>query len=92
MIDWLFPRIYPTDGSMPKNWLNVFIADNELVYKSSDYVKDVFFDNLVTRIGSVKSDAGRDVQPCLYDLSGRKVESEPRAGVYIYDGKKVVIK
>lgn len=92
LIDWLFPRIYPTDGSMPKNWLNIFIADNELVYKSSDYVKDVFFDNLVTGISNVRSDTGHDVQPRLYDLSGRKVEGRPRPGVYIYNGKKVVIK
>ena len=92
LIDWLFPRIYPTDGSMPKNWLNIFIADNELVYKSSDYVKDVFFDNLVTGIGRIKSDAGRDVKPCLYDLSGRKIDGQPRPGVYIKNGRKVVIK
>ena len=92
LVGWLIYYEYPTDGSMPKNWLNVFITDNELVYKSSDYVKDVFFDDLVTGIGRIKSDAGRDVKPCLYDLSGRKVEDRPRAGVYIKDGRKVVVK
>ena len=92
LVDWLIHYEYPTNGIIPKDWLNVFIADNELVYKSSDYVKDVFFDNLVTGIGRIKSDTGRDVKPCLYDLSGRKVEGRPRPGVYIKDGRKVVIK
>jgi hypothetical protein len=28
----------------------------------------------------------------LYDLSGRKVEGKAKAGVYIQNGKKVVVK
>lgn len=89
---WLIYRAYPTDGSMPKNWLNVFITDNELIYKSSDYVKDVSFDYLVTGISNVKSDAENGVQPCLYDLSGRKIEGLPRPGVYIKNGRKIVVR
>ena len=86
--------------------LNVFVDNNTIIYKAPDYTgapedegysyttyrKDPFFGHLVTGIGSVKSDAGRDVKPCLYDLSGRKVEGKPRPGVYICGGKKVVVK
>ena len=79
-------------GDSVREYLNVCVVGNELVYKNPHYVQDVFFDDLVTGIGRIKSDAGRDVKPCLYDLSGRKVEGRPRPGVYIKDGRMVVIK
>jgi hypothetical protein len=105
LLNWLDFRIF-TPSIVDRKQLNVYVEGNALVYKAPEYAgdaekeiesyttykKDPFFDNLITGISSVKSDAGRDVQPCLYDLSGRKVEGRPRAGVYIYNSKKVVIK
>ncbi len=92
LINWLNMRDLAYNGDIVREYLNVCVVGNELVYKNPQYVKDVFFDDLVTGIGSVKSDAGRDVKPCLYDLSGRKVDGRPRPGVYIKDGRKVVVK
>ena len=31
-------------------------------------------------------------QPALYDLQGRRMMDKPRKGVYIQDGRKVVVK
>ena len=97
----------PVSGNeIVQSQLNVYVEGNKVVYKAPEYTgnpdleykssttykKDPFFDNLVTGISNVKSDAGRDVKPCLYDLSGRKIEGRPRPGVYIKNSKKVVIK
>lgn len=106
LYEWLNTIVVPYDGDARQTCLNVFVDNNTLIYKTPDYTgapedkgysyttykKDPFFGHLVTGIGSVKSDAGRDVKPCLYDLSGRKVEGKPRPGVYVCGGKKVVVK
>ena len=92
LINWLNTREIAYNGDIVREYLNVCVVGNELVYKNPHYVQDVFFDDLVTGIGRIKSDASRDVKPCLYDLSGRKVEGRPRPGVYIKDGRKVVVK
>ena len=36
-----------------------------------------------------KSEAGQDA---LYDLSGRRLEQKPQKGIYIQNGKKVLVK
>ena len=105
LIHWLC-MMETTGEHIYHELLNVYVEGNTLVYKAPEYIgdaetenesyttykKDPFFGNLVTGIGSVKSDAGHDIKPSLYDLSGRKVEGRPRPGVYIKAGRKVVIK
>lgn len=46
--------------------------------------------NLETSIGAVE--LNNAINGNLYDLSGRKVEGKAKAGVYIQNGKKVVVK
>ena len=60
---------------------------------SAPEVKANFFDeigNLETSIGAVE--LNNAINGNLYDLSGRKVEGKAKAGVYIQNGKKVVVK
>lgn len=60
---------------------------------SANEVKANFFDeigNLETSIGAVELQ--NEINGNLYDLSGRKVEGKAKAGVYIQNGKKVVVK
>ncbi|MDE6353721.1 MAG: hypothetical protein K2L56_01455 [Prevotella sp.] len=106
LYEWLNHIILPYGYNSIETCLNVFVDNNTIVYKAPDYTgapedegysyttykKDPFFGHLVTGIGSVKSDAERGAKPCLYDLSGRKVEGKPRPGVYIYNGRKVVVR
>lgn len=60
---------------------------------AANEVKANFFDengNLETSIGAVELQ--NEINGNLYDLSGRKVEGKAKAGVYIQNGKKVVVK
>ena len=47
-------------------------------------------DNLVDAIDAIE--LNNAINGNLYDLSGRKVEGKAKAGVYIKNGKKVVLK
>jgi hypothetical protein len=60
------------------------------VYQQADQWKEFFFiDNDITGISKLTK--GTSAPTHIYDLQGRKVQS-PRNGLYIVDGKKVVVK
>jgi hypothetical protein len=70
--------------SMPSSYWAIF--DNfRLYFYGSKSIDDV------TAIEGMRADGSEEMRNGVYDLQGRKV-SEPSKGVYIVNGKKVVIK
>jgi hypothetical protein len=62
----------------------------------SDITKNIdgsveFYLQLATGINNVKEDSESTVSDAIYDLQGRQVDN-PSKGVYIVNGKKVVVK
>ena len=50
-------------------------------------------DGTTTAIGTLSMDNGQSIMDNYYDLSGRKLDAKPtKKGIYIHNGKKVVIK
>ncbi len=106
LIDWLvnYPAI--TDGSQTDVHLNVYVEDDELLYKapkdpeennvwkitSGTYQKDPYFGDLVTGIKEVKSGPGTSRTEAVYDLGGRRMDGKLKPGVYIRGGRKVVVR
>ncbi len=64
----------------------------ELPASAPANVNAIFFeeDGTITSINAVELQ--NEINGNLYDLSGRKVEGKAKAGVYIQNGKKVVVK
>jgi hypothetical protein len=56
----------------------------------NEYEKFVTTLNLTTAIASTP--APSQDKDALYDLSGRKLEHAPQKGIYIQNGKKVLVK
>lgn len=53
--------------------------------------RGIFIDGDVTKIGIIKANGTIDMNTEIYDLNGRRVQN-PTKGIYIVNGKKVVIK
>ena len=62
----------------------------ELLYVSKNTTITLVYTNNTTGIEEVKTE-NRNVKGGIYDLTGRKVET-PTRGIYIIDGKQVLIK
>ena len=85
-------KLYVPKGSKSEyqNYVNI---DAHWVKSSSQIMEidiEEFKQHIVTSIDSPKNNPHN--QNTLYDLSGRRLSKEPQHGVYIKDGKKVVIK
>ena len=55
--------------------------------KETDFGVKMFVDDIETKVDGISV---RDAEGTIYDLSGRKVNSPSRRGVYIVNGKKVM--
>lgn len=55
--------------------------------KETDFGVKMFVDDIETKVDGISV---RDAEGIIYDLSGRKVNSPSRRGVYIVNGKKVM--
>ncbi len=106
LVDWLVIYPVPTDGSSTHIHLNVYVEDDELLYKApkdpeennmwkitdGKYQKDPFFGDLVTGIKDVKAGPDANRPEAVYDLGGRRMTGALKPGVYIRGGKKIVIR
>ncbi len=66
-------------------------GDKLLVYSQSD-VYMVSKADLIEQTTSVRSISSTDESSTLFDLQGRKIDKITQPGIYIKDGKKILIK
>ena len=61
---------------------------------SSDMILPTFYGTHATGIDGIYGDKlnGMNVNEGIYDLQGRKIETVTKGGIYIIDGKKVLVK
>ena len=72
------------NNSVSSDWT---VFDN---FKLSYYGTDVTVDD-VTGIAGVEQEPDAGIRQGIYDLSGRAIANPTRPGIYIVNGKKVVI-
>ena len=82
------------------NGLATCEQDGEVIYSAADinyYVYDEVISKwyaywLATQVSGIRETQRTPAANDIYDLQGRRLSSVPRKGVYVRDGKKVVIK
>ena len=87
--------VVPSTGKIAKGGANAYIKGFRAYFElptSVGEVKANFFeaDGTVTSIEAVKVLNANE--GAIFDLSGRKVEGKAKAGIYIQNGKKIVVK
>ena len=90
LVPWL--SVLDMEIAEVHDWLNVYVENNKLVYKSDEYRDDPFFGDVVSGINTVKTAGDKIEDAVYYDLSGRRIAGAPRSGIYIKGGRKVVVK
>ncbi len=89
-----------------ENFLNAYVEDGRLVYKAPDYTgnpaeehlshttykDDPFLGSFVTGIKSVTAEDKKADSNVFHDLSGRKMTGTLKPGIYIHNGKKMIVK
>ena len=68
--------------SAPSEWSDCIVG--QLILTNNSYS--------TTGVKSLTTDSSLTGEGCLYDLQGRRVNSPAKAGIYIKNGKKVLIK
>lgn len=68
----------------------VATSEGQQTFPQSQMEK-MFFSQTATSIKEVSTDADDNADHAIYDLTGRRVE-KAKKGIYIIDGKKVLIK
>ena len=74
---------------MPAN--RAYLSTTVVVSASSARLSVVFEDDQTTGIADVRSKKA-DVRGAIFDLQGRRVQNPKKGGLYIKNGKKVVVK
>lgn len=93
----------PTDGIERETHLNLFLRQGFLAYQSSNFFPDPFYPgitDIIHDLAAPDTACGKSSDGPWYDLSGRRlsvrssgsVPSVLLKGIYIKDGKKVVVK
>lgn len=77
------------NGKLHKGGVNAYVNPFH-AYLNVEGVTSVAFDGSVTAINSIAADKVADT--AVYDLSGRRVNGKLQKGLYIINGKKVVVK
>lgn len=72
----------------PRPKLNYVTEDGEIIYKSEAYVGVIDYDG----IDDVTADSQRVGDGRYYDLTGRPVAAPAAPGIYIHNGKKVLVR
>lgn len=67
-------------------------TDGEAVVSDIGFYAEDEQNSIGTAIKEVAVDRRFPFNPTLYDLQGRKVEDQPAKGIYIRNGKKIVVK
>ena len=72
--------------------INVLAADGNSVVTAEKAAPFIFNMNLATSIRSIENEemSNRENEKVVYDLSGRRVQSMTKPGLYILNGKKVI--
>ena len=60
--------------------------DGECIFTESDFYKQ----GIEAEIKTIETKNPRTINPAIFDLQGRRIQGEPKHGVYIRDGKKVM--
>lgn len=86
-------KFYYSDGSIKMKGYRAYFAFLDILteIEGGPHVK-IFFGGDDDETGIDRVITGRRTEDNVYDLSGRKVGRQPQRGIYIVNGKKVVIK
>ena len=86
-------KFYYSDGSIKMKGYRAYFEFLDVLteIEGGPHVK-IFFGNDDDETGIDRVITGRRTEDDVYDLSGRKVGRQPQRGIYIVNGKKVVIK
>ena len=77
------------EGKLQKGGADAYVNPFH-AYLNVEGVASVAFDGSVTAINNIAADKVADT--AVYDLSGRRVNGKLNKGLYIMNGKKVVVK
>lgn len=86
-------KFYYSDGSIKMKGYRAYFAFLDILteIEGGPHVK-IFFGGDDDETGIDRVITGRRTEDDVYDLSGRRVGRQPQRGIYIVNGKKVVIK
>lgn len=80
-----------TSVDLENNVLKITVEGNDIsVNADSKTVYTIHFDNTSTGIGSISANEAKNHK--VYTLGGVRVNGKPAAGLYIVDGKKLIVK
>ena len=60
--------------------------------RGGEVLYDVWPEKIITGISATLNDKGKMINDRLFDLSGRRLSGKPARGIFIEDGKKMMIK
>lgn len=80
-----------TSVDLENNVIKITVEGNDIsVNADSKTVYTIHFDNTSTGIGSISANEAKNHK--VYTLGGVRVNGKPAAGLYIVDGKKLIVK
>lgn len=100
-----YPYNYSNPPCEKEHFLNVYVENGKVVYKAlsnlgdqdnpflhATYQNDPFLGSFVTGISDATTENKEVEDNTFYDVSGRKIVGTPGKGLYIRNGKKVLVK
>ena len=88
MLLWYILHVNPETEKSPLECANELYESGDFAESVPDFAGSIVLDTAIRNVASAIPEVSSD----LYDLQGRRLNAQPTKGIYIRNGKKVVVK